>query len=152
VDSDEDIERRLRILEGAVGIDLDTAGNCSGDPLDCPADPCNAERCPMRNNLVQRLVRDYNRLERKVLITEMVVEELCDAGVVTDKMLRRAKLRVELDGIIPEMYEIDMALKEAEGQKEVVKVLNAKKERLVQRLHDVSARIKEIDDAQTDQS
>lgn len=106
----------------------------------------------MRNNLVQRLVRDYNRLERKVLITEMVVEELCDAGVVTDKMLRRAKLRVELDGIIPEMYEIDMALKEAEGQKEVVKVLNAKKERLVQRLHDVSARIKEIDDAQTDQS
>lgn len=105
----------------------------------------------MRNNLVQRVFRDYNRLERKVLITEMLMEELCDAGLVTDKMLRRAKLRTELDGIIPEMYATDLAIQEAEGQDEVVKLLRDKQSRLTKRLHELSTQIKEMDDAQTDQ-
>ena len=141
VASDEDTERRLRILEGALGINLDTSGVCSGDPLDCPAEPCDAERCPMRNNLVQQMYRSYTALQRKADITEMVIEELCDAGVVTDKMLRRAKHRVEYDGIIPEMYETDMALKEAEGQEEVVKILRARRIRLQKRFKELHALI-----------
>lgn len=139
------LERKVKILEGALGINLDTSGTCSGDPLNCPADPCEPERCPMRNNLVQRMFRSYTALQRKADITEQVVEELCDAGVVTANMLTRAKLRVEMDGIIPEMYTVDMALKESEGQEEVVKILEAKKDSLTKRLHDLHSRIEELD-------
>ncbi len=128
--SNEDLKRRLRILEGALGINLDTSGVCSGDPCACPADPCDVERCPMRNNLVQQMYRSYTALQRKADITEQVVEELCDAGVVTQEMLRRAKLRVEHSGIICEMHATEEALKQCVGQAAVEEVLNAKLSRL----------------------
>ena len=84
----------------------------------------------MRNNLVQQMYRSYTALQRKANITGMVVEELCDAGVVTNEMLRRAKLRVEYDGIICEMHGTEEDLKKFRGQAAIEEVLNAKLRRL----------------------
>jgi len=93
----KDLERRVTILEGALGIDLDSSSSCSGDPLDCDADPCTRERCPMANSYVQQLLGHSTVVNSQIALLMAFLEELEDQDIVPNGFVRLAKARVNSD-------------------------------------------------------
>lgn len=108
--SPEELTRRVRIIEGALGIELDSSSVCSGDPESCEADPCSPERCPVSNNAVQRMATEFGRVSQSFAILTQLVEVLKEEGLVTGEMLRKAELRVRLAEVRAELVESDEAL------------------------------------------
>lgn len=144
MDYSDDIKRRLRVIEGALGINIDTSGDCSGDPNDCSADPCDEERCPMRNNLVQRMYKDYQSLRNEILLFELLFEELERVGIVTDKIKHRARLLMEQRGIILQIDEVDSALENSKGAELIVEMMRNKKKNLQRRFSQLESEIEEF--------
>jgi len=98
----------VRILEGALGIELDSSAVCSGEPLTCEADPCSEERCPMSNNLVRRLAHSYGPIAKVSSFLTHLVEVMQEKGVLSEAMVREATLKTRL-------AEVRADIKESEG-------------------------------------
>lgn len=107
--SDNDIKRRLRVLEGVVGIDLDLSP-CSGDPMNCTANPCDETRCPMRNNLVNEVGRIAARAEREVVFLRHVVQELAALDQIDPKVVGVAQLRAKEERLLDRKAEVEVVL------------------------------------------
>lgn len=80
--SESDILRRLRIIESILGIDLDAAKSCSGDPLNCTADRCTVESCPLRNNLLKRLLDEFGKVAQSLALLRHFLDEVQENGLV----------------------------------------------------------------------
>lgn len=91
---EKETERRLRVLEGALGIDIDTTCACSGDPTNCPADPCAEERCPMRNNLFRQMASQVKQVAEDVTFLCQFIGELELQGKVPPNSPIISRIRV----------------------------------------------------------
>ena len=109
----EEIERRLRVIEGAIGIDLDTTSVCSGNPAKCSADPCTEERCPMRNSLVQRVHREFFQIQESLAYVQHVVDELAKRGQLPRRTLEIAKSLAHRDFLLRQRQQTEEALDRA---------------------------------------
>lgn len=131
----EDLRRRLRIIEGALGLDLDFT-TCSGDPTDCPSDPCTEETCPIRNNALQLLLARYDHLAGVVDQHHHLVQELQETGLLSAEVWTLVNLAIERDlllGVVRRASQITgEALKEVFNQG-----LQEKKDRLQQVEHSI---------------
>jgi len=93
--SDSDILRRLRVIEGILGIDLDAAKSCSGDPLNCSADPCGVETCPLRNNPLKRLLDEFGKVAQSLALLRHFLDEVQDNGLVPSWVVQIAALKTQ---------------------------------------------------------
>jgi len=91
----KDAARRLRVIEGALGIDLDSNAECSGDPTECSAEGCSRESCPMANSYVQQLLGFSKTITDRVTLVMAVLKELDDLGRLPPGILRLAQCRVD---------------------------------------------------------
>ncbi len=98
-----EIVRRIRILEGAIGIDLDSTDACSGNPDDCEADPCCPERCPLFNNTVQQMFRKFGKTSEEVLFLKTLVDLLEIRGDITPEVIKKTHLTVQLNKTVEEI-------------------------------------------------
>ena len=134
--SEDDIKRRLRVLEGVMGIDLDLSP-CSGDPMNCTADPCDETRCPMRNNLVNEVGRLVARAEREVVFLRHVIQELVVLGQIDPKVLEVAQLRAKEERLLERKVEFEVVLLANPGST----ILQAQGKDLDAKLTDVRQRL-----------
>jgi len=105
-----ELTRRVRILEGALGIDLDSTDACSGDPENCDADPCSTDRCPLFNNTPQQMARTLGKVSKDLTLLTHLVEVLQGAGVIKPEMLRKAALLARLAEVQEDLRQSDEAL------------------------------------------
>lgn len=126
--SNSDIKRRLRVLEGVLGIDLDLSP-CSGDPTNCTVDPCDETQCPMRNNLVNEMAGKITHTEQEATFFRHVVQELASQGDIDPTIVEVATLRMKEEGILNQISEVEVVLLSNPGSKilqEQMKELEAK--------------------------
>ena len=120
-DFEKDLDRRVRVIEGALGIDMTSSSVCSGNPEDCPSDPCVPERCPMHNSVVRRTADKIEALVDGVDTLLLALEEIgvrkeSLAGVVPlarlrlslRKALRRREDLAEMGKVSPGALIADM--------------------------------------------
>jgi len=138
-----ELSRRLRIIEGALGIELDSSPDCSGDPSNCEADPCTPERCPVTNNTVHRMAMDLAHISGEHHVLKQLVEVLTEEGIVSAKMLRKAHLRVQLAEVQKEVQESEQALLTVSSGSVVGQILSTGTERLRQRADDLRSLLRE---------
>jgi hypothetical protein len=101
------------VLEGAIGIDLDTTSACSGNPDACPADPCTEERCPIRNSLVQRVHREFLLIQEDLAYIRHVVDELAKRGQLPQQILEIARSLAHRDYLLQQQQQMEDALAQA---------------------------------------
>ena len=51
-----DLQRRVAVLEAAIGIDLDNS-ECTGMPGECSDGECDIDGCPLADNRLMRIAR-----------------------------------------------------------------------------------------------
>lgn len=117
-----DILRRLRILEGAMGIDLDSSSGCSGNPLRCTADPCTADRCPLRNNHVHRLREDALKGLECLALLQLLLQEMQQRAYLSAETIEQITAQVR-ERVLTKRIEEDEAVLQTIAQNPVLREL-----------------------------
>ena len=132
----DDILRRLKVIEGALGIDLDSTDRCSGDPMDCEAEPCSPERCPIANSHVQQLFIGAQAMTDFLSHAFGVLEDL---GTVPQGFLALVERRTELALSDRNMEDLGVARAEYDRWMEDLRVARAEYDRLRKEMMDADA-------------
>ena len=90
-----DILRRLRVIESILGVDLDAAKLCTGDPLNCSSDTCTVTVCPLRNNPLKSLLEEFGKVASSLALVRNFLEEVQRNGVVPTWVVEVAALKTE---------------------------------------------------------
>lgn len=90
-----DVLRRLRVIESALGLDLQQSG-CTGMPLTCQEPACGLEACPTVHNRISQALDGSDRVQEQMDVLEHLVSLLREQGLVTTEMVRIAQLRAEI--------------------------------------------------------
>lgn len=93
----QEIDRRLKVVEAALGIDLDTTAACSGDPTACPATPCREDRCPVKNGLPARTARAVKTLEWELAVVKATLAVMARHGRIPPEVAEAATLTAQRD-------------------------------------------------------
>lgn len=141
----EDIRRRLKILEGALGIDLDTFSKCSGEPSNCDADLCDETSCPMRNNIAQHAHHRLAKIETFIGEVQYLIARLVERGMIEKKDLDIASLKTKRDGQWNRLRLLEDAAAEAAGNDTLEQNLKIKLEKARMLLEATIRRIDELE-------
>jgi len=95
-----ELDRRLKVVEGAVGIDLDTTAACSGDPTNCRATPCRDDRCPVRNGLPARTAKAVAVLDWELALVKATVDILVRHGRLPEGLTELAEATARRDALV----------------------------------------------------
>lgn len=87
-----EVLRRLTIIEGALGLDLDMSA-CSGDPMNCSVTPCTPATCPLAQNRLQELAREVGTMKEEARLLRHLLAET--ARAVPPTVLRAAELAAQ---------------------------------------------------------
>jgi len=136
----KDLRRRLRVLEGAFGINLDLSP-CSGDPMNCPSDPCNEERCPIRQNVLQDLHHRFARIEDEVRFLRNFADELVmEIEGIPLTINGIAQLRVKRDKAMEKLTEIEKIVPPGDTGP-VAQLMSERRERLKKEIEEADHQI-----------
>lgn len=109
----KDLERRIKVIEGALGIDLDSSDSCSGDPLACKADPCSHEVCPMANSYVQQLLNGTELNVKRIGLLITAFDEAEMHGLLPKGFWNLVSRRQAFDEAWAEHHMADQKYREA---------------------------------------
>jgi len=91
-----DVLRRLRVIESALGIDLDECG-CTGMPDTCSDSRCSIETCPTVNNRLSQALDGSDRIQEQMSVLHHLLNILFERGVVNEDLVQIARLRAEAE-------------------------------------------------------
>lgn len=111
----QEIMRRLRILEGALGIDLDESSDCTGDPMGCKADPCSRDTCPMAHTYVQQLLNGTELNVHRISLLMLAFEEAELHGLFPKGFWRLVNRRNDLAAAWADHHLAEQRYEEARG-------------------------------------
>ena len=146
----KDIRRRIKILEGALGINLDTSSECSGDPLNCDTDPCDETSCPMRNNIAQQAYRGLDEIFAFIREMRYLVMRLVEKGIIRQNDLEMISLKARQEEQRDELRMLERASVELDGKMVLGQELQARMKKTRTLLAVMAKRIDELENSSHD--
>ena len=106
----EDVQKRLDLLEMALGIESSDRDSCPETPgSECEV--CQLETCPLVNNLLQATATQTEHLGHRVRRLEIWLEQ-----VFGTDYRERASLLEQREGLLTDIQDVETALSRARGQ------------------------------------
>lgn len=95
----DDLERRVALLEKAVGFEVDYSV-CNGNPEDCPSKACDLTRCPLMHNLIHQAYRVASDRDEDYYILKHLVETIMEVEKIPPETVTLARKKAEKDAVL----------------------------------------------------